>query len=228
MSNANTSLSTDQLIQRLADSAIPRKPLRVSWQRTAIWLGLSLPYVALVVLMMSPRADIAQKTDDFRYLIEQGGALITAIFTAYAAFSSTIPGQSKRALMLPLIPLSMWLASLVQGCWLAFVEKGLSGISFQLDLICLPAIALAGTFPAIIIVIMIRRGAPLVPHLTVALAALAAAALGNFGLRLFHTQDASLMVLVWQFGTVVGLTAIAGMMASRIFSWGNLANDSDK
>jgi hypothetical protein len=48
------------------------------------------------------------------------------------------------------------------------------------------------------------------PHAAVALAGLAAAGLGNFGLRLFHAQDASLMVLVWQFGSVAVLTGLAG------------------
>jgi hypothetical protein len=46
------------------------------------------------------------------------------------------------------------------------------------------------------------RGAPLSPRITPALGALAAAALGNFGLRVFHPADASLMVLIWHFGGV--------------------------
>lgn len=48
------------------------------------------------------------------------------------------------------------------------------------------------------------------------LGTLAAAALANFGLRLFHTADAALMVLVWQFGTVVLFTALAGLWGRRL------------
>ena len=67
--------------------------------------------------------------------------------------------------------------------------------------------------------VMLRRGAPLTPFATMALGGLAAAALGDFGLRLFHSQDASLMVLVWQFGTVVVLSVLAGgpMSAANAF-----------
>jgi hypothetical protein len=68
-------------------------------------------------------------------------------------------------------------------------------------------------------VFMLRRGAPLAPHATGALGGLAAAALGDFGLRFFHPQDASLMVLVWQFGAVVLLSALAGTVRHRILHW---------
>jgi hypothetical protein len=53
-----------------------------------------------------------------------------------------------------------------------------------------------------------RRVAPLRPARTLALGALAAAALGDFGLRLFHPIDASIMVLIWQAGSVLLLVAI--------------------
>jgi len=55
--------------------------------------------------------------------------------------------------------------------------------------------------------------------------ALAAAGLGNFGLRLFHTQDASLMVLVWQVGTVVVLTTFAGSAGRLLLDWRFLTGD---
>jgi hypothetical protein len=83
----------------------------------------------------------------------------------------------------------------------------------------LPVIALVGFVPAVIMAIMIRRGAPLFPHLAVALAGLSAAALGNVGLRLFHPTDASLMVLVWQFGSVALLAALAGLFGPTIHHW---------
>ena len=44
-------------------------------------------------------------------------------------------------------------------------------------------------------------------------------ALGNFGLRLIHAQDAGLMVLVWQFGSVVLMTAMAGCAGKRVLRW---------
>lgn len=69
---------------------------------------------------------------------------------------------------------------------------------------------------------MHRRGVPLMPCTTVALAGLAAAGIGNFGLRLFHPQDASLMVLVWQFGSVVVLAMLAGCAGRYILNLGSI------
>src|SRR3546814_18751817 len=65
----------------------------------------------------------------------------------------------------------------------------------------------------------LRRGAPMAPRMTVALGALAAAAVGNFGLRLFHYQDAGLMVLIWQFGSVALLSALAGWSGGAVLHW---------
>jgi len=83
--------------------------------------------------------------------------------------------------------------------------------NFASDWFCLPAIVLVGTVPAIAMAVMLRRGAPLTPKITAALGGLAAAGLGNFGLRLFHPQDSSLMVLVWQMGSVLLLTLLCGI-----------------
>lgn len=47
-------------------------------------------------------------------------------------------------------------------------------------------------------------------------AALSAAALGACALRFYHPQDAAAMVLVWQFGSVVVLTALGGWIARRL------------
>ena len=71
----------------------------------------------------------------------------------------------------------------------------------------------------IAIVIMLRRGAPLVPRTTLALAAVAVAALANFALRLHHLGDVSIMVLVWHFGSVILLACVAGLIARHILNW---------
>jgi len=59
---------------------------------------------------------------------------------------------------------------------------------------------------------MLRRGLAVHPRLTLFLLALAAAAIGNFGLRLFHVRDAGMMVLVWQFGSVLVLSGLGALI----------------
>lgn len=211
-------MDTDKLIACLTEDADPVRRLPSPWVRTASWFAIAIPYVAVIVMMMAPRDDLALKFSDFRFLLEQVAALCTAIGAAVAAFQSIVAGYNRRFLLLPLVPLTVWLASLGQGCvqlWL----RGEALLSFTSDFICIPAIALVGALPAVAMVLMLRKGAPLWPHTSAALGGLAAAGLGNFGLRLFHGQDASLMVLVWQMGTVFMLTILCGWAGRLFLDW---------
>lgn len=218
-------MNTEGLIERLAANADPVRPLAAPWIRAAVWLAIAIPYVALVVAMMTPRGDLAAKLSDFRYLLEQTAALSTGIVAAAVAFTSIIPGYDRRIALLPLAPLGIWLASLGEGCVQAWMRNGAQGLSLTSDFVCIPAIALVGALPALAMVVMLRKGAPLRPHISAALGGLAAAGLGNFGLRLFHHQDASLMVLVWQMGTVFLLTMLSGAAGALLLDWRRLVAD---
>lgn len=193
-----------------------------------LWLLIGIPYVALVVIVISPRADLPTKLTEARFLIEQAAALLTGIAAAIAAFASTIPGYDRKILLLPLPPLAAWLGSLGEGCLKAIWLFGLAGLSLQPDWFCLPAIMLVGAMPAVAMVIMLRQGAPLFPYLSVGFGALAAAGLGNFGLRLFHPQDASVMVLVWQFGSVFILTVLGCCAGRTVLNWRSLTTGENK
>jgi len=215
-------MKTARLIEQLAGGLDATRRLPPPWLRTAIWLSLSLPFLALVVLVVSPRADIAVKLTDARFLIEQGAALLTGIAAAYAAFVSTIPGANRKLLLLPALPLAVWLGTLGKGCLDSWLRLGPEGLALQPDWFCFPAILLVGSLPAIAILTMLRRGAPLTPCVTIALGGLAAAGLGDFGLRMFHAQDASIMVLVWQVGSVLAFATLAGCVGRQLFNWGSV------
>ncbi len=212
-------MKTEYLIDRLAAEAVPVRPLPSPTLRVLTWLATAAPAVILAVVAMGPRSDLADRLGDGRYLLEQAAAAVTALSAAYAAFSAGIPGRPRWLLMLPSVPLAVWLGSLGQGCVAAWLQAGPEGMTLRADWLCLPAIAMTGAVPAVAMVVMVRRGAPLRPHATTTLAALATAALGNVGLRLFHSEDASLMVLVWQFGAVALLSAAAGMLGRRVLPW---------
>jgi hypothetical protein len=212
-------VDTEKLIERLAVKVEPVRPLARPWIRTAAWLSVAIPYVALVVLVVSPRADLISKASEWRYVIEQFAALATGITAATAAFATVVPGYDRKFLLLPALPLTIWLASLGDGCVEDWLHFGPDGLSLQPDWFCLPSIVLVGAVPAIAMAIMLRRGAPLTPHITSALGGLAAGGLGSFGLRLFHSQDASLMVLVWQVGSVFILTIMVAWAGQYLLNW---------
>lgn len=212
-------MDTQDLIRHLAARAARVRPLPRPWVRAALWLAVSVPYAALIVLMMSPRDDLSVQLANPKFLVEQAAALATAVLAAVAAFAMTVPGHSRAVWLLPLAPLAIWLGSLGRGCLQEWLRKGVEALTLSPDWACFPKIALIGSVPAIAIVAMLRRGAPLRPSATIALAGLAAAALGNVGLRLFHPQDASLMVLVWQVGSVAVLSAVSGAAGSLVLRW---------
>jgi hypothetical protein len=210
---------TEELIERLAAEARPIRRLPPPSRRLALWLAITLPSVAAVVLTMGPRPDLWPIVMERRFQIEQAAAFATALAAAFAAFSAVIPGRSWWPFALPVLPLAVWVGSLSLDCIGLLIDAGPAALRIEWDWVCLPAIATVGAVPAIAIVVMLRRGAPVMPCTAVAFGALAAGALGNFGLRLFHAQDASLMVLVWQFGSVVLLTVMAGCVGRHLLPW---------
>ena len=213
-------METGKLIQLLTEDCEPVRPLPPPWTRTAEWLAIGLAYVVLVVMVVSPRADLGAKIFEWRFAVEQVSALATASAAAVAAFALIIPGCSRKFLALPLLSSFIWFVILSQ----AYVQDHIRE-SAQLEpgaltshpgWYCFLAIVLVGLVPAIVMTMMLRSGAPRRLRLTAALGGLAAAALGGFGLRFFCPQDASSTVLVWQFGTVCMLSVLAGCAGRQV------------
>jgi hypothetical protein len=211
-------VETSGLIRHLAAGATPVHRLRPPWLRTAMWLAISLPYVCAVVVIKPEALDFLRKIDG-RFALEQAAILTTALTAAIAAFASVIPGRHRKICLLPLAPLAVWLASLGEGCASDWLRFGADGLQVRPDWECAPAAIFIGIIPAVVMIVMLRRGAPLAPRVSVALGALAVAALGNFGLRIFHIGDVSVMVLIWHFGGLALISVLAGRIGYHVLNW---------
>ena len=108
-------METSKLIDHLVGAGEPVRPLFPPWRRTATWLMIAIPYVALVVLVVSPRSDLITRILEPRFAIEQLAALATGIAAAAAAFATIIPGFDRKVLLLPAFPAAVWLGSLGEG-----------------------------------------------------------------------------------------------------------------
>jgi hypothetical protein len=211
-------METHELICHLADAAIRVRRLAAPWRRMRLWLAFSLTYV-LIVIAIYLVGRHSPGPIDRRLVLEQTAILATATTAAIAAFSSTVPGRDRRVCLLPLIPLVIWLFSLGAGClhdWFAF---GVDGVKVRADWDCAWAAIILSIGPAALMIAMLRRGAPLEPRLSFGLAALAVAAIVNFGLRIFHAGDISIMVLVWHFGAAVVLAIAASQFGRAVLNW---------
>ena len=214
-----SAMQTEELIRRLAGHVAPvRRLVHPGWRAMA-WFTLSIAYTAAVVFVNGLRPDITARLAEPRFVIEISSAVLTALMAAAAAFCAGSPGRPVWERFAPLPFLALWLASLGDGCWRDWLRLGAAGLTVQQHFHCFPVILATGVPPAVLIFVMIRRGAPIAPFATTGLAALAAAALGAVALRLFHIQDASIMVLVWQFGSVLALTGLGALFGRRLLPW---------
>src|SRR5262249_24963918 len=203
----------------LAAHATPVKRLRPPWARMLAWVALSLPAVAIIIVVMSTEVHLSQIAWDRQLLVEQAATLATAITAAVAAFCSVVPGYDRRILLLPALPLAIWLASVGHGCVQDWIDHGAGSLALRADWGCLNLALPVGIVPAVAMAAMLGRGAPIFPRTTLVLGTLAVAALANFGLRLFHIGDASIMVLSWHFGVLILLSGFAAVIGPRVFRW---------
>jgi hypothetical protein len=213
-------MNTDKLLDSLAAGVGgPVRPLADPLSRLALWLCVSLPWIAIVVAVMGVRPDLWERLGEPRWVIEQAAAALTGLAAAMAAFCSIVPGRPAWERAIPLAPGATWLSAIGLGC----VRDWLSGEPLRTvlhaDWACVPGIVMVGFGPGLAMAVMLHRGAPLSPRLSVGLGGLAAAALADFGLRLFHPIDAGLMVLVWQVGTVIFLAAICSSAGNWVLRW---------
>jgi hypothetical protein len=199
------------------------RPLEPPLRRALGWLAVALGFAAAMVWAIGPRPDLAERLGEARFLFEQGAALATAVAAAVAALALTLPDASR---------LWRWLAGDPRRGLAGHAGAGLRA-RLGADG---PRRAAADAGPGmlllhrahwlacrlLVLVLMLRRGAPLRPSWTLGLAALAAAAIGNFALRLFHMQDAAMMVLVWQVGAVALIAGIAALVGRAILRWPGL------
>ncbi len=212
-------MESEELVRRLAASAGPVRRLPHPMWRALMWFMLALAYAAGLVFIMGLRSDFAVRVTEPHFLIEVWAAILTSMMAAAAAFCSTCPGRPLWERLAPLPFLLVWLASLGEGCWRDWTLHGLQGLAILQELGCLWKIMATSAAPFVLILIMVRRGAPIAPYLTTGLATLAASSLIAAAMLVFHRQESSIMVLVWQFGSVILLSGLAALFGRHVLYW---------
>ena len=113
-------------------------------------------------------------------------------------------------------PMALWIGVLGQQCLDVFLRLGPKGLQITTDAMCLPAIALGCLVPASAVVVMLRRSGKFRTNHACVCGALSAAALGATALRVYHTEDAAIMVIVWQLGSIVLFSLVAGAISQIV------------
>lgn len=209
----------EELIKTLAENCAPVRPLAHPFRRALVWFLLSLCYVAVVVALMGVRPDFLAKLADPQFATELAAAFLTSVVAAAGAFSAGCPARPIWERFAAGVFLFVWVGALAVGCWRDIASFGLAGLLSHSDIYCVPTILAISIPAALLILSMVKRGAPTAPFVTIGLAALASTALAAAALRVSFRQDAAASVCIWQFGAVVLLTGIATLFGRALLHW---------
>jgi hypothetical protein len=212
-------MRTSEFIAALSADPVP-EPIRLGRRvAAAIVIGL-VGSVALYVLLLGPRPDIAAACDTMRFWLKFIDSFAFALPTLLLTLRLARPDAKPRALALWLIaPFILLAAGVVvellvvpQGEWMSRL-MGTTALHCTITIPLLAAPVLAA------LIVALRAGAPLHPGLTGALAGAAAAGVGALVYASSCPGDSPLFVATWYpLATLIcmGLGALAGR---RFLAW---------
>ena len=213
-------MSHEQLIATLASQATPVQPLPAPGVRMVRWVLLAVVTVGLAIAWRGLRANAASAFSDPTFIVTNLLILTVAVLSAWLALTLAVPGalRSPRATWLPIAGLGAWGAILIQQiagtgniASALMTEQVVAGCMFKTY-----GIAVG---PALVIILLAQRAAPLDWRWTASLAALSALAFGVLGTELICPITGYAHLFNWHFLPVAVLTAVtffaAGYFARR-------------
>ena len=208
-------MKTDDLIADLASRATPVRPLPAPGIRTLSWLAVAMASAAAGVLVFGTRPDLASLMRNQDFLLTSALALATAGLSSAAALVLAVPGAERSALIrgLPFAVLGMWTLTVTMTVLQA--SHGLSGVSDWY--VCAIRVTAIGLVPAIVLVAMLRRAAPLRREWTGALALAGAAAAGALAIQFICPVDDAGHALLGHLGPVLAMGVAGATAAVRLF-----------
>lgn len=212
-------ITTPNLINLLAASAKPVQRLRPPLVRATLWLLLAALVFALLAAGHGLRGDFAQRVSQPAFVIGIVASLVTGILAAVASFFLSLPDRSRAWAFLPLPALLLWISTVSYGCLTNWVSIGPDGMRMGEAARCFATLMLTSMPLSIALYVMLRHAAWLRPTAVTATGGLAVAAMTATALSLFHELDATVMVLVWNFGVaavIVGMGWLLGIRARAV------------
>ena len=211
-----TATATQRLIDSLTTDVQPVRRLRPPLLRLSLWLGFALMIVAMLGVSHGVRTDLVQRFQDPVFALRVGGALLTGVLAAMSAFLISLPDRLRTWGLLPAPAAVVWLSTIGYGCLTNWMRLPSDGIPVDEVMSCLATLVLTGAPLSLALFIMVRRAHPLHPAPVTICGALAVAAITATALSLFHSIDATALILIWNLGTAatfLGLGAVLGLGA---------------
>lgn len=210
---------TSDLIDVLVADATPVRRLRPPAARAACWLLFAAAVMLFVGIAHGTRADLAVKLHQPLFATGVAAAVATGILAATAAFVASVPGRSRRWLLLPAPATLVWVATIGYGCLTNWVTIGPEGMSPGETARCFATLVLVGTPLSLVMLIMLRHVARLAPGPVMMVGSLAVAAMTAVALSILHPLDATAMILLWNLGVAGVYLLLSGWYGQRLLGW---------
>jgi hypothetical protein len=212
-------ITTPDLIESLARDVTPVRRLRPPLVRALGWLVLAAVVLSLLAISQGTRPDLLQRLQQSEFTVSLSASLLTGVFAAIAAFMLSLPDRSRWWLLLPAPALVAWLSTIGYQCLTNWVTLNPGGIRLGETAQCFATLVLTSLPLSLAMLVMLRYAAPLRPTAATLTGSLAVAAVTATALSLFHDLDATVMILIWNFGTAALMLGLGGLFGRRLFSW---------
>ena len=212
-------IKTPDLIASLATNLTPVRRLRPPLMRAAGWLLLAALVLTLLAINQGIRPDLAQRLREPAFVVCMAASILTGILAAMAAFLVSLPDRSRLWLLLPLPSLIVWFSNIGYQCFTDWISIGPEGIGIGEAARCFATLVLTSLPLSLAMLVMLRYAAPLRPTAVTVMGSLAVAAITATALSVFHTMDATAMILMWNIGTAVMFVGLAGSFGRTMLRW---------
>jgi len=212
-------ITTPDLIESLVAGARPVRRLRPPVARAALWLLFAAGIVGLLAVSHGIRPDLGVRLVQASFVTGIAASALTGILAAVATFVVSLPDRSRLWLLLPAPALAVWVSTIGYGCLTGWVKVGADGIRLGEAIDCFATLALISAPLSLAILVMLRYTALLEPARVAVMGGLAVSAIAATALSLFHSLDATIMVLMWNFGIAALLVGLATVFGKKMFSW---------
>lgn len=209
---------TSDLIDALAESATPVRRLRPPVVRAAQWLLLAAIVIFLLSVAHGLRPDIGLRLYQPIFVVSMASAAMTGVLAAIAAFELSRPEASRWWFALPAPFLMIWVSTISYGCLMDWVRMDPNGIRIGEAARCFATLLLTSVPLSIAMLVMLRYAALLRPTAVCTTGGLAVAAMTSFSLSLFHSLDATIMILMWNLGAALLIAGIAGVFGRSMLA----------
>ena len=212
-------ITTPDLIAALASDATPVRRLRPPLVRAAVWLIFAVSLIAAIAIVHGLRPDLAERLRQPVFTVGIVASFVTGILAAAVAFLLSLPDRSGLWLLLPAPSIAVWLSTLGYGCLTDWVSLAPDSVRVGEAVRCFVTLVVTSLPLSLVLLTMLRHAAALRPTLATLAGSLSVAAITATALSLFHSPDATIMILIWNLGTSVLIVGLACIFGAKMFSW---------